>query len=159
LCRWGWVAAVALATGVCIAFSIDRLTPRLQAQGPGNAISVWDGVYTEEQASRGQARYLQLCLSCHHAALQGDREVGAPALAGEAFLTEWHDVTVETLFETIYSTMPVESPGTLGLQESIDLVAYILHVNGVPAGQEELELDQARLRRTLIKTMDSGADP
>jgi hypothetical protein len=160
-------AGVAVMIGVFVTLVTPRVgggSPVGPTLGHGTqdavgTISVWDGVYTEEQASRGQVRYTELCLSCHHEYLQGDTEVRAPALAGGAFMTTWHDVTVETLFETIYSTMPFESPGSLGLQESIDMVAYILQENGVPPGQAELLLDPGRLRRTLIQTQDGRAGP
>ncbi len=36
--------------------------------------SVWDGVYTDAQAKRGQALFEQNCVSCHGPALEGDGE-------------------------------------------------------------------------------------
>ena len=167
-CHWGRTTAVAtVMIGVCITFGTPRVrglgapverTAVQDTQESVDTISVWDGVYAEEQASRGQAHYMRLCLSCHHGGLQGDLEIGAPALAGEAFMSKWHDLTVETLFETIYATMPYEAPGSLGLQEWIDLVAYILQVNNVPRGQEELVLERDRLRRLLIKKTARGPE-
>ncbi|MEN9932217.1 MAG: hypothetical protein RIS17_790, partial [Pseudomonadota bacterium] len=42
--------------------------------------SVWQGIYTTEQADRGSAVYAQRCGACHGAALNGTGE--APALIG-----------------------------------------------------------------------------
>src|SRR5258708_9572329 len=50
--------------------------------------SVWDGVYTEEQAKRGQAAYTQECSMCHGAELAGGDEV--PPLSGNEFLSNWN---------------------------------------------------------------------
>ena len=45
--------------------------------------SVWDGVYTDEQAKRGAPLYSQYCASCHGAELTGGEM--APALVGSDF--------------------------------------------------------------------------
>ena len=34
--------------------------------------SVWDGVYTEAQAKRGEALFAENCVTCHGPALEGD---------------------------------------------------------------------------------------
>ena len=36
--------------------------------------SVWDSVYTDGQAKRGEALFNQNCVSCHGPALEGDGE-------------------------------------------------------------------------------------
>jgi cytochrome c1 len=35
--------------------------------------SVWDGVYTQEQAQRGQSSYNQYCMACHGGSLTVQR--------------------------------------------------------------------------------------
>ena len=37
--------------------------------------SVWDGVYTQEQAQRGQSSYNQYCMACHGGSLSGGKPV------------------------------------------------------------------------------------
>ncbi len=46
--------------------------------------TIWDGVFTEEQAGRGQKVYAVSCAPCHKTDLLGDS--GTPALAGADFL-------------------------------------------------------------------------
>ena len=46
--------------------------------------SVWDGVYSADQAKRGQERYNAQCASCHGQTLEGGES--APPLAGGEFL-------------------------------------------------------------------------
>jgi mono/diheme cytochrome c family protein len=95
--------------------------------------------YTDEQSARGEAIYTKACGPCHE-----DKSL-APLLQGEPFAKNWSDKTVGTLFTKILSTMPLQDPGTLTDQQSIDLVAYILKLNHFSAGQEALPKDAAAL--------------
>src|SRR5689334_14947069 len=54
--------------------------------------SVWDGVYTNEQAERGHSVYHGQCEVCHGETLAGGDEV--PPLAGAQFLSNWNGLTV-----------------------------------------------------------------
>lgn len=111
--------------------------------------SVWDGVYTREQANRGQATYREECLKCHGESLGGGE--GGPLLAGEEFRQKWNGKTAGDLFATIRKTMPSDDPGNLSSREYSDLVAYILSVNEFPAGQKELDRDVAALGEIQIE--------
>ena len=46
--------------------------------------------------------------------------------------------------------MPPSRPGELGDQTYADLVAYILSVNGLPAGEAELPADVSKLDAMVI---------
>jgi mono/diheme cytochrome c family protein len=98
--------------------------------------SVKDGVYSEGQATRGQAVYAELCANCH-----GERMEGidmSPALTGSTFSSNWSTLTVGDLFDRIRSTMPMDRPGTISPQENADVIAYMLKANLYPAGDAEL---------------------
>jgi hypothetical protein len=69
----------------------------------------------------------------------------APPLQGETFVKNWSEKSVGALFDKIQITMPLNEPGTLTEPQSAELVAYILKVNHVPAGQEVLPRDPAVL--------------
>jgi mono/diheme cytochrome c family protein len=99
--------------------------------------SVWDGVYTEQQAKRGGVQYGQECARCHGESLTGADE--APALAGGAFIANWDGLTVGDLFERIRVSMPADRPGKLNREQIADIVSYLLTVNRFPAGKTELE--------------------
>lgn len=99
------------------------------------AQTVTEGVYTVEQAARGQQVYQEQCVTCHGDALEG--AVGPP-LAGDGFLSIWSARPVLELVDKIQNTMPLQAPAPLSRQESIDLGAYVLQVGGFPAGPEEL---------------------
>jgi len=98
--------------------------------------SVWDGVYTEEQARRGQALYNQHCMACHGDSLAGGEQ--APPLAGGEFLSNWNGLTLGDLFERIRTSMPLNNPQSLNRETNAVILAYILSVNRFPAGPAEL---------------------
>jgi cytochrome c1 len=106
----------------------------------GAGKSVWKGVYTEEQASRGDAEHQNNCTSCH----------GAEKYAGEAFAKNWVGRTVFDLFDQIKTTMPDDNPGGLTAQQYKDIVAYILKTNGIPAGTDSLPGDPEAMRLLKI---------
>ena len=125
-------AAVMLGLGVFGAsYSI------LRAQEPATTSSVWDGVYTSEQAGRGAALYAQQCASCHGTALTGGES--APPLTGGEFFSNWNGLTVGDLFDRIRISMPADRPGKLTREQDADILAFILSVSQFPPGKAELE--------------------
>lgn len=96
--------------------------------------TVWDGVYTVEQATRGKLLYRERCTYCHGVFLDGGDSPNGPPLRGIRFVTQWKTQTVARLFGKISQTMPLDNPGSLSLESSGDLVSYILQENGMPSG-------------------------
>jgi len=117
------------------------------AQGGQDGPSIWDGVFTEAQATRGKARYAASCASCHAEDLLGG---SGPALVGESFMQRWHGTTVADMVQTMRQTMPQDSPDSLGTPGYTDLVAYLLKSNSAPAGTTELAPEVAALQRVRI---------
>jgi mono/diheme cytochrome c family protein len=109
----------------------------LHAQQPANGgRSVWDGVYTAEQAKRGAGLYAQHCAFCHGPQLNGGDV--APALTGVEFNGNWNGLTVGDLFERIRISMPQDDPAKMSAQQKADVLAYMLSVGMFPAGSTEL---------------------
>ena len=111
--------------------------------------TVWDSVFTAEQAARGQAVYAQRCARCHQAGLAGDTD--NPPLAGKVFLSGWNNMTAADLHDRIYTSMPNDSAGTLSKEQSVDLVAHLFNANGFPAGRKELLVDVDSLSHIRIE--------
>jgi len=112
--------------------------------------SVWDGVYTEQQANRGGALYRQECSGCHGDSLTGADE--APALAGGSFIANWDGLTVGDLFERIRISMPANRPGKLNREQIADILSYILAFNRFPAGKTELERQTEVLKEIRLES-------
>ena len=133
------ICIVAILIVVLYGEALVRATgtvPRAQ-ETASTSRSVWDGVYTEEQAKRGEEMYRKECASCHGDSLVGGG--GAAALTGGAFLSNWNGLTVGDLFERIRKTMPQGSLGKLTKQQDADVLAYLLSFNKFPAGKTELQ--------------------
>jgi mono/diheme cytochrome c family protein len=111
--------------------------------------TVWDGVYNEEQAQRGQAAFVEQCSNCHGRNLEGADMT--PALTGAAFMANWDSLTVGDLADRIRVSMPLNTPGTLSRQQTADVVAYILRFNQFPSGKEELPREVPAMKQIAIK--------
>jgi mono/diheme cytochrome c family protein len=107
--------------------------------------STRDGVYTDEQATKGQASYAAACASCHGKELQGSG-AAMPPLSGPGFEMNWQGQTLNDLVERIQTSMPADSPGRLSRTETADITAYILKINKLPAGKQPLPADAERLK-------------
>jgi mono/diheme cytochrome c family protein len=104
----------------------------------------WDGVYTAEQAKRGEPLYQQYCASCHGPDLAGGEM--APGLTGGEFTANWNELTLGDLFERIRVSMPQNAPGSLSRQQNADIMAYILSKMNVPPGSTELPTQTEMLK-------------
>jgi mono/diheme cytochrome c family protein len=98
--------------------------------------TVLDGVYTEEQAKRGEAIYLEHCVRCHGPKLLGGNEVGA--LTGPVFNGNWNGVPLSAMLDRVRATMPLDKPQTMSRQQIADVLSYIFSFNKIPAGKAEL---------------------
>ena len=116
----------------------------VHAQQPASR-SVWAGVYTAEQAKRGDALYAQYCASCHGTSLEGGEM--APPLAGGQFNANWNGLTLGDLLERIRISMPQNSPGSLNRQQYVDIVALMLSAGNFPDGMSELPRETESLKQ------------
>ena len=99
--------------------------------------SVWDGVYSKPQATRGEKAYSSQCARCHGEALLGGEN--SPPLADKDFLEKWYGKPVSNLVELTRTQMPSDGPGKLSRRVCTDIIAYVLSANGFPAGESELD--------------------
>lgn len=118
----------------------------LSADAPS---TVWDGVYTPDQAQRGQALYNKQCAECHGDNMEGDGQTerarrlnrAMPPLSGDVFKGNWNGRPLSDLFDKVRKTMPRDDPGKLSLKENADILAYMLKFNQFPSGSKELAAD------------------
>jgi mono/diheme cytochrome c family protein len=120
-----------------VALSVVSAAPNPQNQGAA-ARSVWEGVYSVEQAKRGGEQYAVFCTNCHQPDLQGDG-MDVPGIADARFQKKWDRRSLKDLFEMMSKQMPEIAPGSLSRAVYTDLLAYILQVNGFPSGATPLD--------------------
>jgi hypothetical protein len=103
--------------------------------------TVLAGVYSAEQAARGQEAFLQNCARCHRADLGGQN---ARPLKGQYFLDHWREFKLELLFNQIRANMPPpdQRRGEISDQTYLDIMTFLLQGNGLPTGPRELKIDQ-----------------
>ena len=111
--------------------------------------SVWDGVYSKEQAARGQTTYNSKCARCHGENLMGGED--SPALVDRDFLEKWNGKSLGALVEVIRKTMPSDGPGKLSRQQSTDITAYLLSANSFPSGSADLPSDPDVLNSIVLQ--------
>ena len=112
--------------------------------------NVFDRIFTEAQASRGQDVFTKNCASCHE---QGaSRGEGAPSLLGGGFMAQWSNHSVSELYTRIRTTMPQDKPGTLSGQEYTDVLSFLLRVHDIPSGTQELKSEDAA--KSTVKIVD-----
>ena len=95
--------------------------------------TLWDGLYTNEQAARGNTVFGTTCSRCHTLDSSGNRP-----LSGKKFWDSYTQKTVGDLFAFMQKNMPNGNGGSLSEAVYADLVALVLQSNGVPAGTTEL---------------------
>src|SRR5712691_6906953 len=88
--------------------------------------TVWDGVYTDTQAARGLAAFDMRCRECHRGGFF------------QGFIERWREDKLIGIFNFISTRMPRDNPGSATQSEYLDIVAYILSLNSLPAGTQEL---------------------
>ena len=116
-------------------FTALALFVSVSAQAPSRSVS--QGVYTEDQAKRGEAVYKEQCAACHGDSLEGSGPM--PALVGVDFGKNWQGKTVGDLFEKTNTSMPATAPGSLTEKQTADVLAYIFSQSKYPAGSMELD--------------------
>ncbi len=137
----GWpIGPLWFGAGLCLAL----VTGQTHAGGSAS------GVYSEPQALRGEALYLQHCVACHGTHLEGSP---AAALTGPAFRARWEDGshTLDDLYYIVRTLMPNTAPGSLSKTEYADVVAYILRVNGYPIGETDLVPKGAIMKPVVLQ--------
>jgi cytochrome c5 len=102
-----------------------------------SARSVLLGAYSISQAARGDTVFRNTCGNCHTTS----------QFMGPAFEVVWDGRRVFELFDQLRSTMPLDNPGGLSRDEYTAVVAYILKLNRMPAGDADLPATDAGLRQ------------
>jgi mono/diheme cytochrome c family protein len=108
---------------------------------PSAARSTRAGVYTADQALKGQELYAMHCVSCHSAITH----------TGPEFAGKWEGRPFWELYSFVREEMPKSDPGSLTEREYITVLAYVLKMNGMPPGEAALSTDSTELSRIRIE--------
>jgi S-disulfanyl-L-cysteine oxidoreductase SoxD len=114
--------------GPRILFALLALGGILLARGVEGQTTPASGFFTTEQATEGRRIYEGECTLCH-----APRE-----FSGSVFQRRWLTPPVSGIFVHILNTMPQDAPGSLKPEQVSAIVAYLLQMNGQPAGPRPL---------------------
>jgi mono/diheme cytochrome c family protein len=99
-------------------------------------------VYTLAQASRGEQTYMLKCVSCH-----------PPGTYKGGVFLNWQGRSLGELLAFLMEKMPKSDPGSLAPKEYAQVMAYLLKINGNPAGRVDLAADTSALRGITINIL------
>lgn len=116
--------------------------------------TIFDGVYTAEQAERGKGFFNSDCASCHANSARGSS--AAPGLIGYTFDSKYAEQPLYNYFDFMRTNMPPGNAGWFIDQEYADIVAYLLSLHGAPAGDSELEGTEEALSAIMIVPTPEG---
>ena len=116
---------------------------------PDTGASTMDGVYTAAQAVAGSDVFAAYCRSCHTPTVHS----GAP------FRGKWFGRPVAVLYGYIRREMPKNEPGSMSDEDYAAALAYLLKVNGMPAGDMSLPADSAALHRIRLDSVRTAPAP
>jgi mono/diheme cytochrome c family protein len=126
--------------GALVLFLVTSAASLSGGQAAPAGRTVWDGVFTADQADRGRNEFAGHCAECHGGNLQGGAD--GKRLNGDQFWTDWKESTVGELLTYVSKNMPRSedgsTAGTLSPSTYADIVSYILSANGFPAGAQAL---------------------
>ena len=107
-----------------------------------NAVTAKDSVplYTEEQATTGAVVFGKICAECHE----------KKDVAGADFRAKWTGRPVWELYELVRTTMPDSNPGSLSRDDYAAAIAYILKLNGLPAGPVAVMPDTTAMKAAKL---------
>jgi len=143
---------------------------------PLNSVGISQAYYTEQQAERGKAYFYASCGVCHTADPNTQTGTLDPStglgwhrgpvnsyglFAGDSWLASASGIpgrpqrwdTVADLYNKIRTTQPAYDVAGLSTQQYVDIVAYLLKQNALPAGNKELKSDLSQMRNM---TLDKG---
>lgn len=128
-----FAAGVLFLVGCAPAASVPAVTP--DAASDAAPAPRAEGLYTSEQADRGEQVFGDVCAACH----------GVNEFRGQMFQLTWMAESVSGFYQHISTAMPQDRPGTLPSEQYAAIVAYVMRLNGLPAGSRELPADPATL--------------
>ena len=127
---------------VFVALFTVTLLAGLTAQGPAAKVTTKERVYSAAQAARGEQTYMSSCVSCH-----------PPATYKGAVFLNWQGRSMGDLLDFLQEKMPKNDPGSLSAKEYAQVMAFLLKLNGMPAGRADLPTDVGALNKITINIL------
>ena len=102
--------------------------------------SLGSGIYSEAKADSGFDLYNIYCAPCHLPSFYTNIDV------------TWNDMSVLDFYYKVSGSMPADNPRALSREQYLNLVAWVLAINGYPSGNTSMSLNNK------LGMMKFGAD-
>ena len=109
--------------------------PAAETAAETTMASAGGSTFSDEQADRGRDIFRAACTECHYSSEFSDSQ----------FKFKWSRRSAGNLYQLIQTSMPETAPGSLSDDETVDIVSYILRMNGFEPGSGDLSSDRAVL--------------
>jgi cytochrome c len=103
-----------------------------------DGVTTNDAIYSKAQAETGEQLYQDHCLLCH------DKKYFRPVFKA------WEGKSLGRLNIVMNTSMPLNNPASLAMQDYVDILAYMLSLNRYPAGDDPLPNDNDALETITI---------
>jgi mono/diheme cytochrome c family protein len=130
-----------LVSGVGSVVSLGTVALAALAQLPVETRTVREGIFSVAQVERGRDSFTWICMDCHEI----EEFTGV-----SAYLEEMEGKQLWEIFEYIWAEMPEDNPASLEPDEYADVLAYVLSVYGLPAGDADMPTDRATLEAITL---------
>ena len=104
--------------------------------------------FTTAQANRGRDTFRATCTECHYSSEFSDSQ----------FKFKWSRRAAGNLYQVIETEMPETDPGSLSPTQVVELVSYMLRMNGFEPGEDELSADRAVLDGISLASIRDNED-
>lgn len=142
------ISAAALLLGMAL---VARVSAGAGDASLGRQQTTRDKVYAKAQAARGAEVYVKHCERCHTPEKVPAGKKPGPSVQGPKFFEVWQDRPLGELFDAIFNTMPSDGSAILTPDQTLEVVSYLLQLNGLPEGQAPLKNDAAMKAITIVK--------
>lgn len=115
----------------------------LRASTVGSQKTSADGIYTKAQADGAKPQFEKICAECHAFTVAAKKQAADLPLGDEPFLKKWEGKSIDELVSVIVLTMPNDGSAVVTEAEALNLMAYVLQQNGMPAGTTPLTKESA----------------
>ena len=110
-----------------LALFVFLLLPHSAARA--EPLSLVSGIYSEAQAESGAELYNTHCAHCHLPSFYTNIDV------------TWNDMSVLDFYYKVSGSMPADNPRALSQAQYLNLVAWVLAINGYPSGNISMSLN------------------
>ena len=95
--------------------------------------------FTSEQVANGEVIYKEACQICHGNRLSNG-QFGSP-LRGNFFKNNWKGKSLGELVQNTYEKMPPDNVMSMSIEQSTEVVSFILSRNDIEPGEIPLQTD------------------